>query len=155
MVTGFRHGIVFHVRIAFTPRTGRQQIGGSSMRFWLAVAGLSGASAVLMGAWGAHGLQEAAAQRAWFDTAVMWHAIHAPALAAVAALLARSTGRRARLLHAAGALFALGTVLFSGTLYAMAIGGYGGFLAPTGGTMLALGWLSMTGAALVHGRTST
>lgn len=122
------------------------------MRFWLAIAGLSGASAVLMGAWGAHGLQAAAPQKAWYDTAVMWHALHAPALAAVAALLGQSAGVRARLLHAAGALFALGTVLFSGTLYAMALAGYAASLAPVGGGLLALGWLMLSVAALVGGR---
>jgi uncharacterized membrane protein YgdD (TMEM256/DUF423 family) len=119
------------------------------MRLWLICAGLSGASAVLLGAYGAHGLEATAARKAWFDTAVMWQAVHAPALLGVALLAGRSAGWRARLAHAAGALFALGTVLFCGTLYAMVLANKGGMLAPAGGMMLATGWIALALAGLV------
>jgi uncharacterized membrane protein YgdD (TMEM256/DUF423 family) len=125
------------------------------MREWLILAGLSGASAVLLGAYGAHGLQVDERLRGWFETAVMWQAIHAAALAAVAALAARSTGWRARLVHGAGALFALGTILFSGTLYAMVLAGWSGGTAPVGGTMLALGWLVLAAAGLTPATSSS
>lgn len=124
------------------------------MRIWLIAAGLGGASSVMMGALGAHGLEATPERMQWYDTAVMWHALHSVALAAIAAPTALSTGVRLWLLHAAGALFVLGTAVFCGSLYAMVIADRAAFTAPAGGIMLAVGWLSVAAAALVQGPRS-
>jgi len=73
---------------------------------------------------------------AWWQTAVqyqMWHAVGLVALGA--ARLSRS------LLPAA--MLASGTVIFAGTLYAMALGGprWLGAVTPVGGSLMILGWL--------------
>jgi uncharacterized membrane protein YgdD (TMEM256/DUF423 family) len=124
------------------------------MRIWLIAAGLGGASSVMMGALGAHGLETTPERMHWYETAVMWHALHAVALAAVAALVTQSVGARLWLLHAAGALFVLGTAVFAGALYAMVIADRAAFIAPLGGLTLAAGWLALVAAALVRGPKS-
>lgn len=115
------------------------------MNRWLVVAGLSGATAVAAGAFGAHVLRDVlgAAQRETFETAARYHLVHALALAAVALLAARAPGARA--VDAAGWLFALGTVVFSGSLYALVLSGqrWLGAVTPIGGVLLIGGWLTL------------
>jgi uncharacterized membrane protein YgdD (TMEM256/DUF423 family) len=115
-------------------------------RGWIAVAGVSGALAVALGAYGAHGLEGDAVLKGQFDTANRYHMWHTLALLA-AALLADRLGRWA---HAAAALFSLGMILFSGSLYAATAAGYWGltFAAPWGGTALIAGWLALAVGAL-------
>ncbi len=110
---------------------------------WPAVAaGVAGASAVLMGAWGAHALHGtlAAPMLEVWQTAVRFQFWHALALALCAMLAPRS--------HAAylGAiLFALGTVLFCGSLYALALGAPRaiGTITPLGGLVFVGGWIAL------------
>lgn len=115
------------------------------MSRWLVVAGLSGAAAVAAGAFGAHALRDAleAAQRETFETAARYHLVHSLALAAVAVLAARAPGDRA--VDAAGWLFALGIVVFSGSLYALVLSGvrWLGAVTPIGGVLLIGGWLAL------------
>lgn len=106
--------------------------------------GLGAASAfvaVAAGAFGAHGLREALTpdRLAVFETAVRYQMVHALALVA-AGLLA--TRRRGRGVPAAGWLFLLGTVLFSGSLYALALTGTSawGAVTPFGGVAWLAGW---------------
>jgi uncharacterized membrane protein YgdD (TMEM256/DUF423 family) len=74
---------------------------------------------------------------AWWDTAVRYHLLHALAL-----VLAGILGRRGARVRLAGWGFLLGIALFSGTLYAMALGGphWLGMVTPVGGVGLLLGW---------------
>lgn len=114
-------------------------------RHWLMVAAALGASGVALGAFGAHGLQatlEASGRIGTFETASRYHLIHAVALLAVAWLGGQGGGRWAR---AAGALLTAGIVLFSGSLYVLAIWGVGwmGAVAPVGGAALIGGWLCL------------
>ncbi len=111
---------------------------------WLALSGLSGFLAVLLGAFGAHGLSgqlagvaEGAKRLGWWETAAHYQLIHALALGLVAAIIGRVP--RARY---AGRAFTLGSLLFSGSLYAMALGGprWLGMLTPLGGLSLLVGW---------------
>lgn len=117
-------------------------------RIWLALAGLSGALAVAAGAWGAHGLAADPAAADVFDTGVRYHMWHALALFGVGALAA--AGRGGAALNLAGAAFVLGTVLFSGGLYVLALTGAGGaaMIAPAGGVSFILGWLALAAHAL-------
>ena len=122
------------------------------MRPWLFIAGLDGALAVAMAAVGAHALSAVGRPEALFMTANRVHFLHALALLGVAALAGRSRLSRpaANMLIAAGALFVAGTMLFAGTLYVQALAGVTPLplAAPTGGSLLALGWLLLAGAAV-------
>ncbi|TPG45678.1 DUF423 domain-containing protein [Rhodanobacter glycinis] len=105
------------------------------------LAGLAGASAVLLGAFGAHALQgvlDASHSELW-HTAVNYHVWHALALALVVGLGCGRSGRFA------AAAFAIGIVLFSGSLYALALGAprWTGIITPFGGLALIAGWIAL------------
>ena len=113
----------------------------SGARPWLAVAALLGASGVAFGAGGAHALRSLIAPEylATFETGVRYHLIHA------VALLALALGGEGRPITLPAALFTLGIVLFSGSLYALALGAPTrlGIVTPFGGLALLFGWLSL------------
>ena len=103
--------------------------------------GLAGASAVLLGAFGAHALRgvlDAQSRELW-HTAVDYHVWHALALAVAAGV---GRGRSGRVAIAA---FAFGIVLFSGSLYALALGAprWCGVITPFGGLAFVAGWLAL------------
>ena len=105
------------------------------------LVGIAGASAVLLGAFGAHALRgvlDARGAELW-HTAVDYHAWHALALAVAAGLGRGRSGR------AAMAAFAVGIVLFSGSLYALALGAsrWVGIVTPFGGLAFVAGWLAL------------
>ena len=118
-------------------------------RVWLAAGALFGLLAVVAGAAGTHALRDALDADALrvFETAARFQMYHALALLAVGLLAIR---RRSLALNVAGALFALGTLLFSGSLYALALSGVGvlGAVAPVGGVCLMAGWAALAIAAL-------
>ena len=100
---------------------------------------------VALGAFGAHGLRDSLSPAAlgWWQTAVdyqMWHAIALVALAAV-----DLPGRRL-----AAAMLGAGVLIFSGTLYAMALtdARWLGAVTPLGGSLMILGWLALGVQAL-------
>jgi uncharacterized membrane protein YgdD (TMEM256/DUF423 family) len=100
---------------------------------------------VVLGAFGAHALKSRLggdALSVW-QTAVQYHFWHALALLAIPQL----AGAWAR---ASGWLFVSGVCLFSGSLYALALGAPRelGMLTPIGGLALILGWLAFAVAAL-------
>jgi uncharacterized membrane protein YgdD (TMEM256/DUF423 family) len=115
-------------------------------RGWLAVAALLGASGVAFGAGGAHALRSLMVPEylPTFETGVRYHLIHAVAVLALALL-----GER-RPIALPAALFTLGSVLFSGSLYALALGAPSrlGIVTPFGGVALLLGWLALLRPAL-------
>jgi uncharacterized membrane protein YgdD (TMEM256/DUF423 family) len=115
----------------------------AGQRRFLVAGALLGGSGVALGAFGAHGLRASLSPAAlgWWETAVQYQMWHALAIVAVA-LLPGS----ARL---AGWLFGAGTVLFSGSLYLMALTGLRalGMVTPLGGLLLILGWLALAAAA--------
>ena len=105
------------------------------------LAGIAGAGAVLLGAFGAHalrGLLDPAHRELW-HTAVEYHAWHALALALAAGL---GAGRARR---CAVAAFVGGIVLFSGSLYALALGAprWTGVVTPFGGVAFVAGWIAL------------
>lgn len=110
---------------------------------WLVIAALTGATGVVLGAFGAHALRarlDPAALATW-QTAVQYHLIHALALLALA-LFARVSGRSVTL---PSALLVAGVTLFSGSLYLLATAGWKwlGPVTPLGGLCLIAGWLSL------------
>ncbi len=103
---------------------------------------LAGASAVLLGAYGAHGLEgvlDARHHQVW-ETAVQYQFWHALAMA-----LAVVMGGRGRAGTWAIRSFAAGIVLFSGSLYALALDAprWVGFITPFGGVAFVVGWISL------------
>jgi uncharacterized membrane protein YgdD (TMEM256/DUF423 family) len=106
---------------------------------------LLGAAAVVLGAFGAHALKvrlSGEALSVW-QTAVQYHFWHALALLATPQL----AGAWAK---AAGWLFIAGILVFSGSLYALALDAPRalGMVTPVGGVALILGWLAFAVAAI-------
>ncbi|WP_019644433.1 DUF423 domain-containing protein [Novispirillum itersonii] len=108
--------------------------------FWFLWAGLNGALSVALAAYASHGMAGSGEYiLSLMDKATQQQGLHAVALAVTAALL---HWKPSRLLHGAAALFAVGMLLFCGTLYGLAFGVLGSAaLAPVGGTGLITGWL--------------
>ncbi|HTQ01974.1 MAG TPA: DUF423 domain-containing protein [Casimicrobiaceae bacterium] len=104
--------------------------------------------AVALGAFGAHALKARlpADMTAVWQTAVQYHAWHALALLATGLLLLHREERAG--LGLAAWLFVAGIVLFSGSLYAMALTGVRGLgaVTPIGGVAFLAGWTAMVWA---------
>ena len=112
----------------------------------LTVAGLLGLTGVMLGASGAHALHStllAHGTVAVWQTAVSYHLVHSVALLALAAWRGASGDRAARLTSATGWCWIAGIILFSGSLYALAMGAPSavGYLTPIGGLLFLAGWL--------------
>lgn len=116
---------------------------------WLVLAGLNGAAFVALGAYGAHGLGDAPQAQRWFDIALRYHGWHAAALLAIALWMPAGIAAR-RLRGVALASFLIGTILFCGSLYRMALTDLPLFAgaAPIGGSSFILGWLALAVAGL-------
>jgi uncharacterized membrane protein YgdD (TMEM256/DUF423 family) len=117
-------------------------------RLFVMLGAASGFVAVAAGAFGAHALRTRLAPDllAVFETAARYQMYHALALLAVAWAAARWPGP---LPQWAGWLFVVGTVLFSGSLYALALSGvrWLGAITPLGGAAFLAGWLCLALAA--------
>ena len=108
----------------------------------LVAGAILAAAGVALGAFGAHGLREmlGPSELGWWQTAVQYQMWHAVALVALAALPFRSR---------AAALLAPGTIIFSGSLYLMAVTGarWLGAVTPVGGALMIAGWVTLAWAA--------
>jgi uncharacterized membrane protein YgdD (TMEM256/DUF423 family) len=95
------------------------------------LAALSGAIAIMAGAFGAHRAEGVAVE--WLRTGGQYQLIHA--IAALVALRLEARG--------VAWAFVIGAAIFAGTLYAMALGAprWLGAVTPLGGTILIVGWL--------------
>ena len=117
-------------------------------RVFLGVGAVSAGLAVALGAFAAHGLRGRLSPEAMqtFETGARYHMYHALALLAVAWAVTRWPGAA---VTAAGWLFIAGTLLFSGSLYLLAITGVRalGAITPIGGLAFILGWLALAWAA--------
>jgi uncharacterized membrane protein YgdD (TMEM256/DUF423 family) len=109
-----------------------------------AVAALTGAAAVVLGAFGAHALRDSLDEHALatWHTAVDYQFWHALALLGVG-LLARE--RVTTFLRVAAIAFVVGLALFCGSLYLLALGAPRGFgaITPLGGLAFIVGWLAL------------
>jgi uncharacterized membrane protein YgdD (TMEM256/DUF423 family) len=117
-------------------------------RLFFVLGAASGFIAVAAGAFGAHALKARLAPEllATFDTGARYQMVHALALLAAAWAVARWPGRAAL---ASGWCFVAGTVLFSGSLYLLALTGVRslGAVTPFGGVLFLAGWLLLAAAA--------
>ena len=111
-------------------------------RRFLGLGALSACIAVGAGAFGAHALRDVvtADRLAVWETAARYQMYHALALLVVAYLAGQKTAGPARL---SGWLFVAGTILFSGSLYALTLSGVTllGAITPLGGLAFLVGWL--------------
>jgi uncharacterized membrane protein YgdD (TMEM256/DUF423 family) len=120
-------------------------------RLFLLLAGVNGFLGEALGAFGAHGLRSSLANvpegmrrlEVW-ETAARYQLIHAVALGVLGNLAAR-TGVEGQALSFSGYLFQAGIVLFSGSLYVIALSGIRGFgaITPFGGLCFLAGWVSL------------
>jgi len=110
---------------------------------WILVAAITGAAGVVLGAFGAHALETrlTPGQLASWQTAVQYHLLHAVVLLALA-LFTVSSGRSVSI---PASLFAVGVLLFAGSIYWLVLGGprWLGPVTPIGGTCLIAGWISL------------
>ena len=122
-----------------------------SVRRLLTLAALSGAVAVAAGAFGAHGLRDAVTP----ERLDVWKTGAAYGLAhALAGLFAAQMGRESVWARRAGTLFLVGTLLFSGSLYALVLfgaagldAGWLGAVTPLGGVAFIAGWTALAVSA--------
>jgi uncharacterized membrane protein YgdD (TMEM256/DUF423 family) len=118
-------------------------------RLFLGLGALSAFVSVAAGAFGAHALKArlSADLLAVFETGARYQMYHSLGLIAVAWAHARWPGG---VTVAAGWLLVAGTVLFSGSLYALALSGVRvlGAVTPFGGAAALAGWLLLAWAAL-------
>lgn len=125
---------------------------------WLIIGALLGASAVILGAFGAHGLEKAS--KKWqvkeevrqrrldnWETGTRYQMYHALALVGLGLLASQ---RKTRLVHLTGGAFFLGTLIFSGSLYLIVLTGITKFgaITPIGGLLMIVGWIALAVTAL-------
>lgn len=111
-------------------------------RLWITIGAAYGFLAVALGAFGAHALKQrlSVEMLAVWRTGVEYHFYHALALILLG-LIARQTP--SPMLNASGACFAAGVLLFSGSLYALALSDIRilGAITPLGGLLFLAGWV--------------
>lgn len=109
------------------------------------LAAIAGFVAVALGAFGAHALESGfdEKQAGWWETATLYLLVHA----ALATALSAADGDR---FSAAAFVLLLGAIVFSGTLYLMALGGprWLGAVTPIGGLGLLAGWALIAASAM-------
>jgi uncharacterized membrane protein YgdD (TMEM256/DUF423 family) len=118
---------------------------------WIAIAAINLALAVTLGAFGAHGLRHIAStqQITWWQTATDYFFYHALGLLALGILAKLVTTVSIKIPYC---LIQIGIILFSGSLYILALGlprGLG-LITPFGGLLMIVGWLSLAWIALKH-----
>ena len=111
-------------------------------RTFLLIGSVFGFLGVAFGAFGAHALKTRLTPEmlAVFETGVRYQMYHAFAILIVAAAIGHIGD--AQLLSMAGWSFAAGVLIFSGSLYALALSGVGilGAITPIGGLLFLIGW---------------
>jgi len=119
-------------------------------QIFLSLAAILGGLSVAAGAFGSHALRERMSERSLeiFEVGTRYQMYHALALLVVALLLSRIESPPPTLL-ASGWLFIIGSVIFSGSLYALSLSGVKslGAIAPIGGAALIAGWGALAFAA--------
>jgi uncharacterized membrane protein YgdD (TMEM256/DUF423 family) len=118
------------------------------MRWWLVIGAVNALLSVAAGAFGAHALKARLPQdlQVIFETGARYHMYHALGLVAVGLL---GHFRPSSLLSGAGWAMLVGILLFSGSLYALALSGVRalGAITPLGGLGFLAGWLMFAIAA--------
>ena len=123
------------------------------IKLYLMIGSLFCMLSVMLGAFAAHGLKSRVSEYAIgiFKTAAEYQMVHGLALIAIAILIKWGMN-----LSWAGGFFIAGTVLFSGSLYLLALTGmkWLGPITPIGGVLFILGWVSLLIGAVKLGAVS-
>jgi uncharacterized membrane protein YgdD (TMEM256/DUF423 family) len=123
----------------------------SLAKLFLLIGSIVMGLAVVIGAFGAHGLEPRLTERMMknYQTGVQYHMIHGLAILAVGLISLKFPLPG---LNGAGWSFLIGIVLFSGSLYTMALTGITklGAVTPIGGLAFIIGWI-LLGVAIVRG----
>ncbi|MDZ7606385.1 MAG: DUF423 domain-containing protein [Cyclobacteriaceae bacterium] len=117
-------------------------------KIFIITGSLLGATAVMIGAFGAHALRkmlEASGRSETFETAVKYQFYHAIALVLVGIIMFHVNHRW---LTYSGYSFIGGVLIFSGSLYLLCFTGITkfGMITPIGGLLMIIGWLLLAGA---------
>lgn len=125
---------------------------GGGCTVTLIFASVFAALAVGLGAFGAHGLHERLVERgtlAIWQTAVDYQMWHALALLGLGVWVRMERGCASSLRRAIAILWVVGIVIFSGSLYALALGApkWFGAITPIGGLAFIIGWLLLATVA--------
>ena len=124
--------------------------GQYQLHAWAAIFSILGGLAVVIGAFGAHGLEDKISESALetYRTGVLYHFIHVLGALAVATGTKRDPGKW---LTAAFWCFLIGILLFSGSLYLLSIREWTGWetswlgpITPIGGLFFIIGWLTLS-----------
>lgn len=122
------------------------------MKLFVILGALLGGLGIAAGAFGAHALRAQLTPRMLevFETGVRYQMYHALALFAAAWMVQQTHSQSAQV---AGWAFVAGTLLFSGSLYAMALTGARGLgvITPVGGVVFIIGWAALALSALKLG----
>lgn len=118
-------------------------------KLFLSLGSISGALAVMIGAFGAHGLKDklTAEMLPIYKTGVEYHFYHTLALLVIGVVALHC---KSALLTASGWSMVTGILIFSGSLYALSISGIKvlGAITPIGGLCFIAGWVLLAIAAL-------
>ncbi|MCZ6828863.1 MAG: DUF423 domain-containing protein [Gammaproteobacteria bacterium] len=111
-------------------------------RYFISLAALNGLLVVALGAFGAHALKNRLDEHSLelYQTAVQYHFYHSLALLGVGVLCLWHP--QSALLRSSGIAFAVGILVFSGSLYVLSFSGlrWLGAITPLGGLAFMLGW---------------
>lgn len=109
-------------------------------------ASILGFLGVALGAFGAHGMESRLSPegKGWWETATLYLLVHA------AVIFAAGLSGKPGLFSGGGWAMGAGTIIFSGTLYAMAFGAprWFGAITPIGGVLMLTGWALFAFTAL-------
>jgi len=112
-----------------------------NMKVWIIYGSFLSLLAVVLGAFGAHGLKNVLSQysKEIYDTAIFYHFIHSLAIISIAILNTQYDNIN---LSYSFYLFLFGIIIFSGSLYILAITGikWLGAITPIGGMLFIFGW---------------
>ena len=117
------------------------------MKLFLIAGAINGFLSVALGAFGAHALEERLSQKylAIWETAVQYQMFHAVALIAIAILMHPNLLGPSGALSTAGYAILIGIIIFSGSLFVLALSGIGilGAITPIGGVAFLVGWVML------------
>ena len=121
------------------------------MKIWIVYGSFFSLLAIVLGAFGAHGLKNVLDQysREIYEKAIYYHFIHSLAIILIAILNNQYNNIN---LSYSVYLFLFGIIIFSGSLYVLAITGikWLGSITPIGGLLFIFGWVYMIVAFLKH-----
>lgn len=114
---------------------------------WLFISALSGFFCIAFGAFAAHGLEKTLSSQAlaWIETGLKYQMFHTVALMVLGGLQSYLRIDCDRCISVIGTTWSLGILLFSGSLYLLALGASKAlvWVTPIGGTLFLIGWVAL------------